>query len=89
MQFSSDRLISIIGRKDIEAFFISAQELGIVAFCMKPFQFGRGLSGDWRNHPVCQIKSKYTFKGITVEYWRFKIGSNFSFDRPFWELPTN
>ena len=53
MQFSSDGLISIIGRKDIEAFFMR-----IAAFCMKPFQFVRGLSVDWRNHPVCQIKSQ-------------------------------
>ena len=34
-----------------------------------------------------QIKSQYISERITVGYWRFKIGSNFSFDRPFWELP--
>ena len=68
---------------------MSSQELVIVAFCVKPLQFGRGLSDDWGNHPVCHIKSQYISEGIPVRYWTFKIGPNISFDRLFWELPIN
>ena len=58
MQFSSDELKSIIGRKLTEATSYTLEDCD-VACIMKPDQFGRGFLDEAKNQAECHKKSRF------------------------------
>lgn len=61
MQVSSDGLRSIIG-KNVMCVGLLVSALGFVEHCIKPDQFGLGLSGDDRSYAECQSRLRFSIE---------------------------